>query len=87
MKPEDQGWQSRLDAEETALLRRVVRQRYPRLLGALEGLGKVPLTEEQREGIRQALLEELLETGLQADDEPNERGEELDLLIGKLGSY
>jgi hypothetical protein len=43
------------------------------------------LTNDQREELRQILTDELMETGLGDDDEPNERGLLLEELIDKLG--
>jgi hypothetical protein len=56
------------------------------LLGLVDSLGKTPLTGEQRESLRNVLLDEFLEHGLESNDEPNELGRRLDDLIGPLGS-
>lgn len=76
-----------LHPEEARLLREVLWKRQPSLLHRLDSLGVIPLTTEQREELRQVLADELCETGLQPDDEPNERGLRLDDLIGQLGSF
>jgi hypothetical protein len=54
-------------------------------LPLLAFLGLVPLTDKQREEIRGAVAEELIETGLTEEDEPNEKGLLLDDLIGRIG--
>lgn len=74
----------KLSADELALLRQVVTARRPEVTPWVNRLENKPLSEEEREELQQALLEELLETGLSDDDEPNARGRELDELIGKL---
>jgi hypothetical protein len=43
------------------------------------------LTEEQQDELRQTLTDEIMETGLREDDEPNGRGLLLEELIDKLG--
>ena len=55
------------------------------LIGAVASLQKIQLTAEQREDLRQAVTDELIETGLRDDDEPNERGLLLEELIDRLG--
>ena len=73
-----------LTTEEAELLREVVWRREPSLLRLLEVIGRTPLTTVQREALREILADELCETGLRADDEPNERGLKIDDLIGRL---
>lgn len=48
-------------------------------------IGVRPLSYEERERLRDALLDELLETGLQDDDEPSARGREIEELIDFIG--
>ena len=77
----------RLTPDETQLLRQVISKHRPELLHLLGLLGTVTLTDDQREGLRAALLDELCETGLSQDDVPNPRGLLLDDLIGALGRF
>lgn len=74
-----------LSTQETELLRDILSSRRPSLLPLLAFLGLVPLTDKQREEIRGAVAEELIETGLTEEDEPNEKGLLLDDLIGRIG--
>ncbi|OEU66101.1 MAG: hypothetical protein BA867_08755 [Desulfobacterales bacterium S5133MH16] len=74
-----------LSIEELNLLRKILFQRYPSLLPVLASLGQVPLNFEQREDMREAIANELVETGLDEDDEPNEKGLLLENLIDHLG--
>lgn len=76
----------RLTTDETQLLRQVISKHRPELLHLLGLLGTVTLTDDQREGLRAGLLDELCETGL-SQDEPNPRGVLLDDLIGALGRF
>lgn len=55
-------------------MRNVVRKRDPRLLHLVGSLGEAPLDDEQREPLFLVLRDELVETGLLPDYEPNERG-------------
>jgi hypothetical protein len=77
----------RLSSEEHELLREVILRRQPALLGVVDALGQVPLTDEGREELRGVLAEELCETGLREDGEPNPRGLALDDLISRLTSF
>jgi hypothetical protein len=76
---------SHLPARGMELLADVVRRQDPKLEARLATLGQVALTDDEREAYRQAILRELLETGLTEDDEPNTRGNELEELIDHLG--
>jgi hypothetical protein len=66
---------------------RIILRRQPLLLDIVGSLGESPLTEESREEIREVLVEELCESGLREDDEPNEYGRKVDDLIGLLMYY
>jgi hypothetical protein len=74
-----------LEPEETYLLREALLKHRPSLLTMIELIGIVPLNDEQREELRGAIADELLETGLGKDDEPNKRGLLLEQLIDRLG--
>jgi hypothetical protein len=74
-----------LPAKLSALLSEVVWKRNPEMIGIVASFQNVGLTDNQREDLRQALTDELMETGLREDDEPNERGLLLEELIDKLG--
>ncbi len=77
----------RLNSEEKTLLKEVVSKLRPALAPVIDSLGSVPLSLEQREELREALVEELINTGLHEDDEPNSRGLLLDRLIDRLGHF
>jgi hypothetical protein len=76
---------NQLSQEMRKLLGEIVCSRRPDLLGLLDLSTDTKLTEEQREDLRLAVADELLETGLQENDEPNKRGLLLDELISRLG--
>lgn len=76
----------RLKLEETELLREVLLKQSPSLLKLMEIIGIVPLTNEQKEQLWEAIADELVTTGLGENDEPNERGVLLDDLVGRIGS-
>jgi hypothetical protein len=73
-----------LKTSELMLIRQAVSKHAPSLLPIVDILGVTPLTSEQREGLRGALASEMVETGLNKDSEPNERGLLLDGLITRL---
>ena len=74
-----------LPAKMSALLSEVLSKRNPSMMGIVASFQNVGLTDDQREELRQTLTDELIETGLREDDEPNERGLLLEELIDKLG--
>ena len=74
-----------LRPEDLVLLRSTIQERRPELLPLLDLLGVQPLTDDQREDLRDGLLDEFLETGIRDDGEPDARGRHLDDIIGKLG--
>lgn len=77
----------KIGSEDLELLREAVWRHKPALMIVADLVGKVTLTDEQREDLREALVDELLPTGLRPDGEPNERGRRLDDIIGKLMHY
>ena len=58
---------------------------HPEMLGMLKSPYNARLTSEQVFDLQQALGNELCETGLHEDDEPNQRGLELEELIDWVG--
>ena len=72
---------------ESLLLREVIWRRAPRLAVLVNRLGEIPLTDDQREELREALADELLGSGLGPDGEPTSRGRELDRLISRLAEF
>jgi hypothetical protein len=74
-----------LKSEETDLLREILLRHRSPLSTMIDSIGIVPLTNEQREELRGVIADELVETGLGKDDEPNERGLLLERLIDRLG--
>jgi hypothetical protein len=73
-----------LSGKLSALLSEVLWKRDPSMIGIV-AFQSAELTNDQREELRQILTDELMETGLGDDDEPNERGLLLEELIDKLG--
>lgn len=55
------------------------------MLYLLDSHEMISLTDEEREELRLAVAAELCESGLKDDDEPNERGLALEVLIDLLG--
>lgn len=76
-----------LNLNERTLLERVLRSREPSLVPLLDRLGRLSLTEEEREDLRSVLADELCERGLDEEDEPTSYGRALDDVIGKLTFY
>ena len=76
-----------LSPERSALLQQAVARHKPELDQRVATIGFVPLSEEERETLREALTSEFLATGLEGSDEPNARGIELEDLIDDLGHY
>jgi len=74
-----------LKLDETNLLKEVLLRHQPSRMTMLDSIGIVPLTNDQREELREVIADELLETGLDKNDEPNERGLLLEHLIDRLG--
>jgi hypothetical protein len=67
------------------LLRDAVGRFRPDLVDRLATLGDVPLREDEREALREAVAQELLASGLTDADEPNSRGLALESVIDVLG--
>ena len=74
-----------LTAIEKNILKEVLSKRRPYTLPLLDSLGSASLTDEQREELRGAIAEELIEAGLGPGDEPNQDGLLLESLIDRLG--
>lgn len=68
-----------------SILREVIAKRQPQLLSFLSAGGDLSLTAKQRFDMQQALGDELCDTGLRPDDEPNERGYAIEELIDLVG--
>lgn len=66
------------------LIREVISARAPDRIGLIDKLGS-RLDESTRESIRHILADELVETGLRPDDEPNDRGLLIEAAIDWLG--
>lgn len=65
----------------------VIKRRNPRLLNLPLFIPQEPLTDVEREAIREVLADEFCEFGLKADSEPNKYGIFIDDLIGKLDDF
>jgi hypothetical protein len=73
------------DAAMMRLIEGIVRARAPTDLRVATALQDRHLSDEQRETLRELLSDELVETGLGPDDEPNERGRLIEAAIDWLG--
>ena len=76
---------SSLPDELKSLLAEVVKKYHPKLIGPLLSDELEPLTPQECADIRLSLGTELSATGLQQDEEPNERGLQIEQLIDWLG--
>lgn len=72
-----------LGATELALLAQIVDKRAPELASAIPRFPSA-LSDSERQGFEDCLAEELLSTGFESSDEPNERGLGIEHLIGVL---
>jgi hypothetical protein len=70
--------------ERMELLREVIRKQRADLLPMLRHLGVVPLTDEERQELRDAVINELFGTGLSESRRPNKRGLDLEDLVDLL---
>ena len=68
-----------------ALLRKVIAQHHPEILGQLSPTGDLFLHGHQVEPLQAALLSSFCDSGLRSDDEPNQRGLFLEELIDLVG--
>lgn len=75
-----------INFEEMNMLKEVLTKHRPSLLPLINSIGIIPLTDDQKEEIRGALADELIETGLDEYDEPNERGQLFEHLIDSIGN-
>lgn len=74
---EDPAVSRRYPISEPAMIRlveSVLRARAPEKVSVASALPDRPLSGDERELLRELLADELVETGLGPDDEPNERG-------------
>ena len=69
------------------LLREVIEKRSPELLPLLRGTAEVVIREDQKRDLQELIGDELSETGLRDDHEPNERGLALEQLIDIFSPY
>ncbi len=69
----------------TNLIENVLASRAPDKLPLLASIQSRMLAEDDREAIREVLADELLESGLGPDSEPNERGRLIEAAIDWLG--
>ena len=67
-----------------ALLMEVVRKRHPDLAAIVETDVNAVSVDDRLE-LRESLADELCDTGLRDDDEPNDRGHQIESLIDLLG--
>ena len=69
------------------LLREVLEKRAPELSSVLRDGARVVLHEDQKRTVQELVGDEFAETGLRADDEPNQRGLDLEKLIDAFSPY
>jgi hypothetical protein len=74
-----------IDISSRALLRECVQRQAPELLDVLAKVGNVPLSDDEREDLREAVAAELDATGIDYKGGHNPRGIALDNLIDVLG--
>ena len=74
-----------LSRAEADLLREVASRRSPSSLQLVDALAERQLTGEEREELRQIVVDELVARGLCKDDEPNAYGHRMERLIDALG--
>lgn len=67
------------------LLLEVMVKCRPEMISRFSSEGELSLAPEQREPLRGSLADELCESGLRPDDEPNERGHAIEELIDLVG--
>lgn len=80
-------YSQKLGESDLELIRTLVWRRKASLMRLVHQIGHRQLSTDEREEIRGVLSDEMLEVGLETDDEPNEYGKRLDDLIGVLGNY
>jgi len=73
-----------LSATEAELLREVVARRSAAVLPLLDALEERQLTHDEREKLRQLVIDDFLERGLGRDDEPNQYGHRMERLVDAL---
>lgn len=76
----------KLSPKMIELLMEAVSKHRPDLVGLFTSQN-IELNDSQRDELRQALTDELCETGFREDDEPNERGRLLEDLIDYLAPW
>lgn len=67
------------------LLRLTVQHHIPELLPLVDTVGRTPLSETDREALRNIVLSEFLSAGVGSDDTPTSYGLELEDPIDALG--
>jgi hypothetical protein len=77
----------RLPERLFGLLREVLERRAPELSSLLRDGGRVVLREGQKRAVQELVGDEFAETGLRDDDEPNQRGLDLEKLIDAFSPY
>jgi len=77
----------KLNFSESSLLREIIMKHNDSLINILDSIGQSKLTTEERENLRELIADELIETGLDENDEPNKRGLMLEKLIDMLANF
>jgi hypothetical protein len=79
--------QRRIAPGELQQLRDIVARQEPELSPLVDKLQNTLLTADEREALRGATADELLDAGLDSDSEPNKYGFFLESLIERLWFY
>jgi hypothetical protein len=77
----------RLPERLFGLLREVLERRAPELSTVLREGSQVVIREDQKRVIQELVGDEFAETGLRSDDEPSQRGLDLEKLIDAFSPY
>jgi hypothetical protein len=76
----------KLKADKLQLLQAILERRNPDLLPLVAATMERPLTQAECELLRNQVLQELLETGFDAEWNANRRADQLEALIDDLGN-
>lgn len=74
----------KLSSYEKKLLNKIIKKHQPHLLPLLNLPNNRLLSSEERENLREAIADELVESGLDKNDEPTQQGLVLEELIDRL---
>lgn len=83
----DRDWimNTHLPMAMASLLREVLLKRQPELISRISSTDMLVVTKEELDTIRELVGDELCQTGIDLNSEPNERGCRLEELIDAIG--